>query len=59
MTECNCPLKADEDRGMSACNAEHPESDFLCSKPEGHNGPHAACNVVEHPVATWEQEGSA
>lgn len=52
-TECDCPMQgetpADEERCM-----DEKEQGVICSKPDGHDGPHAACNVAEHPMEVWE-----
>jgi len=52
MSECNCPIRPDDGRDATACNVESPDGN-LCSKPKGHDGPHTACSVFEHPVEVW------
>jgi hypothetical protein len=37
----------------SVCNARSDDAN-LCGKPNGHDGPHAACTVAEHPVEVWD-----
>lgn len=54
MSDCNCVLKNDWP-GSDPCNEESPQGN-ICSKPTGHDGPHAACNVVEHPTEVWEKD---
>lgn len=54
MSECNCILEGDDDRPDTACNEKSPDGTLLCSKPDGHDGPHAACNFHIHPVDVWE-----
>lgn len=49
--ECQCVLRRETD-DQSVCYAES-DGGNLCGKPEGHDGPHAACNVVEHPMEVW------
>lgn len=49
--ECQCPLRGGD--LTDPCNAESPEGN-LCSKPAGHDGPHAACSITRHPVEVWE-----
>jgi hypothetical protein len=39
-----------------ACDAttEHNGNVVFCSQPCGHDGPHMACTINEHPLTTWE-----
>lgn len=55
MSECNCTFRNEWDAGWEddACRAESVNGK-LCSKPEGHDGPHAACALGEHPVEVFE-----
>jgi len=53
---CDCALEGESNPDAARCHASGPDG-VICSRPDGHDGPHAACNPVEHPVATWE--GSA
>lgn len=57
MPECDCPLRGEsyQDAMPSPCNEESDEGN-LCSKPAGHDGPHAACSAAEHPVEVWEAD---
>jgi hypothetical protein len=52
---CECAHATDRDPDVDDCLAEGPNGD-LCTRPEGHDGPHTACNVVEHPGTTWSDE---
>ncbi|WP_148708253.1 hypothetical protein [Haloferax sp. Atlit-12N] len=58
MSECDCPLEGDSYATATpdACNETDETGDFMCSKPAGHDGPHAACNVVEHPSKVWGED---
>lgn len=42
----------EEYTGVSSNNAYHG---LVCSRPEGHDDPHAACTTAEHPVMVWPQ----
>lgn len=53
MSECNCILRR-EVEDSTVCN-EESDAGNLCGKPDGHDGPHAACSVAEHPVEVWEE----
>ena len=44
--------------GEDWCLAENPTDDMgmmglVCTLAEGHDGQHAGCGVVEHPIARW------
>lgn len=62
MPECNCGLQSPgEDRiavSPEACDAitEYNGKGVICCQPRGHDGPHKACTVNEHPLTTWEDD---
>lgn len=56
MSECNCILKGDHRGEGGLCN-EKSDGGNLCSKPQGHDGPHSACTTAVHPVETWGEGG--
>lgn len=49
---CECSIRNDWDG--DECLAENYEG-LMCSRPEGHDGPHVACGMNEHPMEAWEQ----
>jgi len=51
---CDCPLRGDSDPSAERCHEPGPR-ETICTRPAGHDGPHAACSVAEHPVVTWEE----
>jgi len=56
MSECECVIQSESDHvHAGVCNVESPEGN-LCSRPSGHDGPHSACNVSQHPIETWGGE---
>ncbi|MCD2199069.1 hypothetical protein LPA44_04040 [Halobacterium sp. KA-4] len=59
MTDCDyCP----DDLTRPLCQAEKPPYGLLCSRPEGHDGPHVACirNTDladgQHELAEWTDD---
>jgi hypothetical protein len=60
MPDCSCALQfPGEDRiadSPGACDAttEYNATEVFCSEPGGHDGPHRACTVTEHPLTAWE-----
>jgi hypothetical protein len=30
------------------------QGDTICTRPEGHAGPHTACHVAQHQIETWD-----
>jgi hypothetical protein len=59
MPNCSCALKASRKIAHDppeACDASimHNGERVLCSEPGGHDGPHMACTIGEHPLTTWE-----
>jgi len=54
VTDCEYCLDADADRG-DYCDAEDPQSRLICTRREGHDGPHVACTPMfaSHEVAVW------
>lgn len=55
MTECNCVSEGTDRDENCGSSTEDPDGHrWLCTKPEGHIGPHSACNLVKHPAWTWE-----
>lgn len=61
---CDCPMEGETTADVDRCQAERhlPERrggqgfTVICSRPEGHDGPHAACSVTEHPTEVWGEE---
>lgn len=56
---CECVVRGHHGPDDTECLAEFGLSDggrLLCSRPEGHDGPHAACNRRKHPILAWVQE---
>jgi hypothetical protein len=52
MTDCNC--KSRNGWSGDVCKAMHPtRNTYRCLKPDGHDGPHAACGRRKHPVKVW------
>lgn len=59
LAPCDCPFEGDTPASESRCSASTSTEDrsrWLCTRPEGHDGPHSACLPNEHPVHTWEGE---
>ncbi len=59
---CGCSVKNDwsnEEEAVGECLSQSPEDSKLCSKPAGHDGPHAACTFGEHPMKVWESESGS
>lgn len=60
---CECVLRGHFEEGDEECLAifefEHGDGRLLCSRPDGHDGPHAACGTNEHPAHVWVVEQSA
>lgn len=58
---CECPGRSDDDQNGARCDAHVTTADrsrWLCTRPDGHDGPHSACVPGgEHPVHVWEAEG--
>lgn len=52
---CDCPMEGETDAAVQRCNADSPNG-AMCTRPDGHDGPHTACNVLEHPTETWEAD---
>lgn len=56
--ECGCNLEndwTDEEAEAGECLEESGAAHY-CSKPAGHDGPHAACAVTEHPQEVWADD---
>jgi transcriptional regulator with XRE-family HTH domain len=53
--ECRCAAENDWEDGQKQCLATGPAGTF-CAAPAGHDGPHVACNPVEHPAEVWDRE---
>lgn len=49
---CGCVLARDDGEDAGECAVESPKGD-VCSRREGHDGPHSACSLYEHPIYTW------
>ena len=59
---CDCPLEGETPSDVDRC---FEEKEFqsrhtgtytqICSRPAGHDGPHAACTVAEHPAEVWDR----
>ena len=30
---------------------------YVCSREQGHDGPHVACGTKDHALATWDNDG--
>lgn len=62
MADCNCAMQSPgEDRiddSPNACGAttEYNGNVVFCSEPGGHDGPHRACTINEHPLTAWEDD---
>lgn len=54
MSECDCVLEGDTPASEPRCGDTN--GGMHCTRPEGHDGPHSACNPAEHPATTWEAE---
>lgn len=56
---CECYMARGLDGDLSECGAtfESGAAEYLCSRPDGHDGPHAACGTAMHPIVTWGGEG--
>lgn len=56
MTECVCQHDGE------MCDSEWtPEGDnlpWVCTREDGHDGPHVACGVREHEMAEWTEEAA-
>jgi len=53
---CECVIKGHHDEDDDECSSTLTRYDgatLLCTRPAGHEGPHAACNVNQHPITTW------
>ena len=63
--QMDCPL-CDLDtfpEGWEGCDASapspiNPGQYVVCTRPKGHEGPHAACGVYDHqhPIIEWETD---
>ncbi len=55
---CECPVQGHHGPDDEGCldRWEHSNGRLLCSRPAGHDGPHAACNRSEHPVMVWPRD---
>lgn len=51
---CNCPMKGETDSSVERCSAPGPDG-VRCTRPDGHDGQHTACNVLEHPATVWSE----
>lgn len=51
---CECPIKEPKahEGTTSVCMAGGGDG-LTCSRPLGHDGPHAACSPSQHPRRTW------
>lgn len=49
---CECALRTDWGPEDVECSAEHPEG-YICTRPEGHDGPHSGCYPNRHPAVVW------
>jgi hypothetical protein len=52
--ETCCPRDPAFPADTDTCGAFTDE--FICTRPEGHAGPHTACHVAQHRVHTWTEE---
>lgn len=56
---CECSLKTEHAPDVDECREEHEPTALVCSRPDGHDGSHAACSVAEHPAVVWEPSDDA
>jgi hypothetical protein len=58
--DCEYCLDASAPEPGPYCDAEDPETGFVCTRETGHDGPHVACipaipvDPAEHEVAEWK-----
>lgn len=50
---CDCPMRGETDASADRCSEDGPNG-CVCTRPDGHDGPHTACNVIEHPSEVWK-----
>lgn len=55
---CDCVMEGETDASVDRCgdHVELPTTGYICTRPAGHDGPHTACNVSEHPAWVWSAE---
>lgn len=56
---CDCPAPDTPVSPAEWCGVLHTTEDryrWVCSRREGHDGPHSACVPDEHPAAVWGDE---
>ena len=49
---CECMMRRESDN-TTLCDARSDDGN-LCTRPNGHDGPHSACSVASHPIEVWE-----
>lgn len=42
--------------GKGPCAKPNPDTGHLCTRPEGHSGPHVACSMTTHATSVWTDE---
>lgn len=55
---CECAMKGHHNEDTDPCDATFgvAAGELYCSRPKGHDGPHAACSVAAHPAEVWSNE---
>jgi hypothetical protein len=55
MGKCDCVKDVTV---QTMCLSKDPDSSYVCSRPEGHEGKHRACapKINYHNFKEWEQE---
>lgn len=56
LCECYMARGLSGDSSICAAVCEYKEGEIRCSRPDGHDGPHAACGTALHPIETWNDE---
>lgn len=49
-----CPMCRESRRTRTICMAEY--DGYRCSRAKDHEGDHAACGPLHHPLLTWRKE---
>lgn len=52
--QCNCQHRTG--RLTPNCRAVHSPTEAICTRSEGHDGPHKACTSNTHPYIVWRQD---
>jgi hypothetical protein len=49
-----CPYCTDDSRSCPVTSpVNEPGGPWFCTRPEGHDGPHVACQTRKHNLHTW------